>query len=525
MLGSPRKPRKLTITVPDGNNSDLEDDDSNPICFDSITQLPTPIISNNNFNKLRRFDERIVSEYKPVAIREKEKHAGDDDVDDNVSNVKNSISNRIISEFTPSISLLNFKRYVSNPVSIPDCKTPPLTSSASECKYIGQKFVIHNEIFTGHSLIGKGNFSSVIHAVSTIEPNTSVAIKIISIPISSKSEINNFKSFIKRELNILYQLNHPTLIRLLDCQTNLAIHNHEVFNSNYFSKSDSQSDLSNSDYDNDYQNLKQNQDQLIVLNYCHGENLYKFSLNYYSLFEFQLSYWLIIKRVVCEMMIAIKVLHSMNIIHRDIKLENVLLNYTFDELVDIYKGKGTKFSSLDPAVSSPYPSSFINLTDFGLSKKLGDESELLSTRCGSQDYISPELLMGIKYNGKLTDSWSVGVLIYSLLENRLPFDIPPLSALSQTQISPSVIKRKRANNNPAHRIATIDWNWYKINDILSNSNYSQEIKTIVNQLKSVVDLLLVRKDKRKTVTEIFDSEKFDWIRKTIPSSFYENLEV
>ena len=76
----------------------------------------------------------------------------------------------------------------------------------------------------------------------------------------------------------------------------------------------------------------------------------------------------------------------------------------------------------------------------------------MSTRCGSQDYIAPEILMGLKYNGKLTDTWSIGVIIYSILENRLPFDIPPPSSTthynsstSPNRGSPTVIKKKIEN--------------------------------------------------------------------------------
>lgn len=488
------RPQNLKILVPHDVNSDDEfDNEDTGVNFDKITQLPTPLINHGKFNGF-----------------EKSKFINHDEFDDKIHH------DRVISDYKPSFNQANVKRYVSNPNVSSLSRSSSLKSTKSSdsldedqknCKYIGQVFTVHDHIFIGQSLIGKGNFSTVIKASSDFDD---IAIKIISIPITSKLELNNFKSFIKRELNILYQLDHPTVISLIDYQTNLIINTQEISSSTYFTQSESQSDLTNLNYDEDLINLKQNPDQLIFLNYCRGENLYKFSINSYNYYEFSVTYWNIIKRIVCEVLVAIKYLHHLNIIHRDIKLENILLKYTFDELYEIFNHNQHIFQS-----------SIINLTDFGLSKKLGDDKELLSTRCGSQDYISPELLMGLKYNGKLTDSWSVGVLIYCLLENRLPFDIPPLSALSNSQISPSVIKRKRANNNPAHRIAMIDWSWWKVEEMLNNPNLDPHIRVIINQLKSVVELLLIRKDKRKTITQIFDSSDFEWIKDTLPNYFYE----
>lgn len=130
--------------------------------------------------------------------------------------------------------------------------------------------------------------------------------------------------------------------------------------------------------------------------------------------------------------------------------------------------------------------------------------------------------MGVKYNGKLTDSWSVGVLVYSLIENRLPFDLPPLDLLTNSGVSPSVIKRRRLRNNPAHRIAMIDWEWVLVANLdPEGCQFVPEVKLIISDLKRVADVLLVRKDKRVTIGDLIESPEFAWIKQSLPSEFYE----
>lgn len=89
---------------------------------------------------------------------------------------------------------------------------------------------------------------------------------------------------------------------------------------------------------------------------------------------------------------AIEYIHSLNIIHRDIKAENFL-----------YASDGT-----------------IKLIDFGLAVKLKHGNEILKEIVGSAHYIAPEML-DRKYS-KPIDIWSAGVLVYLMLYGRYPFD-------------------------------------------------------------------------------------------------------
>jgi len=101
--------------------------------------------------------------------------------------------------------------------------------------------------------------------------------------------------------------------------------------------------------------------------------------------------------------------------------------------------------------SHPFP--LATLSDLGLSRRIPPPpaSPLLTTRCGSEDYAAPEILLGQPYDGRSTDAWALGVLLYALMEGRLPFDPPPGKASS----------RSRA----AHRIARCDWVWCKFGDV------------------------------------------------------------
>jgi protein-serine/threonine kinase len=56
-------------------------------------------------------------------------------------------------------------------------------------------------------------------------------------------------------------------------------------------------------------------------------------------------------------------------------------------------------------------------------------------------------MLGQPYDGRATDSWALGVILYSLLESRLPFDPPPDA---------------RRPGKVAHRIAMGQWKWYRL---------------------------------------------------------------
>ncbi|XP_026092335.1 hormonally up-regulated neu tumor-associated kinase homolog A-like [Carassius auratus] len=108
-----------------------------------------------------------------------------------------------------------------------------------------------------------------------------------------------------------------------------------------------------------------------------------------------------VRRYTRQILSAVEHLHRHGIVHRDLKIENLLL----DELNNI------------------------KIVDFGLSNTLKADClslELLNTQCGSPAYAAPELLAHKKYGSKV-DVWSVGVSMFAMLTGTLPFTVEPFN--------------------------------------------------------------------------------------------------
>ena len=96
-------------------------------------------------------------------------------------------------------------------------------------------------------------------------------------------------------------------------------------------------------------------------------------------------------------------LHSNLICHRDIKLENILV---------------TEWNSSQPKVK---------LIDFGFAIRISPPT-LTETRCGSDEYASPELVQSLPYDPRKSDIWAMGVVLFALLYKVMPFHMPSGSA-------------------------------------------------------------------------------------------------
>ncbi len=87
-------------------------------------------------------------------------------------------------------------------------------------------------------------------------------------------------------------------------------------------------------------------------------------------------------------------MHKSRIIHRDLKLGNLFLSEKME----------------------------IKIGDFGLATKVDFEGERKKTICGTPNYIAPEILEGKTGHSYEVDIWSLGVIIYTLLIGKPPFE-------------------------------------------------------------------------------------------------------
>lgn len=102
-------------------------------------------------------------------------------------------------------------------------------------------------------------------------------------------------------------------------------------------------------------------------------------------------------RVARDLLDAMEYLHSRNIVHRDIKLENILC-IEEDQTKPIH----------------------VKLADFGLSSRLGGREKSMNSLVGTSFYLAPEIISKGGY-GKPVDAWAAGVVLYIMLSGQFPF--------------------------------------------------------------------------------------------------------
>ena len=127
----------------------------------------------------------------------------------------------------------------------------------------------------------------------------------------------------------------------------------------------------------------------IVMEYINGGNLYSFIKKRMKLKEKMVKY--IFKQIIS----AINYIHKHNIVHKDIKLENILL--------DINHG--------------------IKICDFGIAKKVNSPDQLFYGISGTPLYMAPEIFYksNFGYQGFPVDVWASGIALYIMLSGELPF--------------------------------------------------------------------------------------------------------
>ncbi|KHJ84117.1 kinase domain protein [Oesophagostomum dentatum] len=179
-----------------------------------------------------------------------------------------------------------------------------------------------------------------------------ITIPHVAVKLIKKSAIENKADLvrIRREIRIMSALNHPNIIQI-----------YEVF---------------------------ENREKIIlVMEYASGGELYDYVSRFGSLPESEA------RRIFRQITSAVLYCHKHQVAHRDLKLENILLDQDNNA----------------------------KIADFGLSNYFGNKT-LLTTFCGSPLYASPEIINGTPYKGPEVDCWSLGILLYTLVYGSMPFD-------------------------------------------------------------------------------------------------------
>ncbi|XP_072585841.1 serine/threonine-protein kinase SIK3 isoform X5 [Vulpes vulpes] len=206
--------------------------------------------------------------------------------------------------------------------------------------------------------IGKGNFAVVKRATHLVT-KAKVAIKIID---KTQLDEENLKK-IFREVQIMKMLCHPHIIRL-------------------------------------YQVMETERMIYLVTEYASGGEIFDHLVAHGRMAEKEA------RRKFKQIVAAVYFCHCRNIVHRDLKAENLLLDANLN----------------------------IKIADFGFSN-LFTPGQPLKTWCGSPPYAAPELFEGKEYDGPKVDIWSLGVVLYVLVCGALPFDGSTLQNLRARVLS------------------------------------------------------------------------------------------
>ncbi|CAD8052284.1 unnamed protein product [Paramecium sonneborni] len=202
-----------------------------------------------------------------------------------------------------------------------------------------QKKIVIIDDYEIQEVIGQGSYAIVRKGIHKVHG------QIVAIKVYSKERLYDPQRAraVAKEIQILRQCNHKNIIHLIKV-------------------------------------VESNKNINLIMEYGGDQSLKK--VKNLSEFEIQLVFFQLLK--------AVSYLHNKKIIHRDIKLDNILINSQKE----------------------------IKLIDFGFATEIDG---YINTTYGTPSYMSPEMLPPNPRYNEMTDIWSCGVVLYALLFNKFPF--------------------------------------------------------------------------------------------------------
>ncbi|XP_050528128.1 testis-specific serine/threonine-protein kinase 2-like [Daktulosphaira vitifoliae] len=210
--------------------------------------------------------------------------------------------------------------------------------------------------------ISNGSYGEVRHSKYITENSEQdLVVKIIDTHQTSKDYVTKF---LPRELDILRKINHPYII-----------YTHSI--------------------------LQRKAVLFIFMAYAGKGELLQYVIKEGPLKENRARVWF------RQLVLALQYLHTMDIVHRDIKCENILITNNFT----------------------------MKLADFGFSRFVNRSKRLnCNTYCCSIAYAPPEVLNTRPYDGKASDIWSLGVVLYVMINKKMPFNDSNVKLMYKQQV-------------------------------------------------------------------------------------------